>query len=141
MGDRVSISFRKGAWESVALFSHWGGMDFVNLARQYVLELRSEQTTSSVLHALDSGKTRAITAYPLDRLEPDTVMVDFIRYLTRGMDRVKSDYYLGRDWEQGDNSDNGHHVIDLLERQPGESEQERVNDYHADLEWMEQHQL
>jgi hypothetical protein len=100
MGDRVSISFRKGQEESVALFSHWGGRMFVAVARGYVRELKDE--------AQQAGST-----FPLFRLEPQTVMVDFIRMLTQGVTRVQHDYYLGRDKDDGDNSDNGHFVIDL----------------------------
>jgi hypothetical protein len=33
--------------------------------------------------------------------------------LTEGVSRVQSDYYLEKDKEDGDNSDNGHFVIDL----------------------------
>ena len=36
MGDRVSISFKNGSEESVALFSHWGGLDFVKTAEKYI---------------------------------------------------------------------------------------------------------
>jgi hypothetical protein len=100
MGDRVSISFRKGEEESVVLFSHWGGKRFVAAARGYVRELKTE--------AQREGMT-----WPLFRLEPSTVMVDFIRMLTDGVTRVQSDYYLGRSPQDGDNSDNGHFVIDL----------------------------
>ena len=49
MGDRVSISFvnRGGILpygkeierESVALFHHWGGMEFVKIAEEYVKQL------------------------------------------------------------------------------------------------------
>lgn len=100
MGNRASVSFKKDDWESVALFSHWGGMEFVGQARAYALRLARERTERLM---------------PLDRLEPDTVMVDFIRHLTHDMSRVESDLYLGKSSEDGDNSDNGHHVIDLLE--------------------------
>jgi hypothetical protein len=100
MGDRVSISFRKGEQESVVLFSHWGGMTLVAVARGYVRELKTEAQ-------------RAGMTWPLFRLEPQTVMVDFIRMLTAGVSRVQSDYYLEKDKEDGDNSDNGHFVIDL----------------------------
>ena len=100
MGDRVSISFRKGEEESVVLFSHWGGKAFVAVARGYVRELKTEAQ-------------RAGMTWPLFRLEPQTVMVDFIRTLTSGVSRVQSDYYLGKNKEDGDNSDNGHFVIDL----------------------------
>jgi hypothetical protein len=100
MGDRVSVSFRKGKEESVVLFSHWGGRMFVAVARGYVRELKDE--------AQREGST-----FPLYRLEPDTVMVDFIRSLTQGVTRITHDYYLGRTKDDGDNSDNGHFVIDL----------------------------
>lgn len=100
MGDRVSVSFRKADEESVVLFSHWGGKTFVAVARGYVRELKTE--------ARRTGMT-----WPLFRLEPSTVMVDFIRMLTEGVGRVQSDYYLGRTPQDGDNSDNGHFVIDL----------------------------
>ena len=93
MGNRVSISFRNREEESVTLFSHWGGMGFVHAAEDYVNILRSE---------------RSGAMYPLDRLEPSTVMVDFIRHLTTGAERVESDLYLGRSPQDGDNSDNGH---------------------------------
>ncbi len=105
MGDRVSVSFRKGGEESVVLFSHWGGMTLVAVAKGYARELKAE--------AQKAGLT-----WPLYRLEPSIVMVDFIRMLTEGVGRVTSDYYLGRSEADGDNSDNGHFVIDL----DGESE-------------------
>lgn len=50
---------------------------------------------------------------PLDRLDPETVIVDFIRHMTHHMDRVESNYYLGRTADDGDNSNNGHKVIAL----------------------------
>ena len=105
MGDRVSIQFIKGNGdylnESPVLFSHWGGMDFVRLAKEYVLELKEE-----------AEKKKGMT-YPLYRLEPQTVLVDFIRMLTKGQKRVESNFYLGVSSQDGDNSDNGHWVIDL----------------------------
>ena len=42
-------------------------------------------------------------------------MVDFIRHLTKNMDRIESNYYMGKDGNDGDNSDNGHYVFDLTE--------------------------
>ena len=101
MGDRVSISFKMGEDESVALFSHWGGMGFVDRAQDYVNDLHKS-----------TPRNPGIT-HPLDRLEPETVMVDFIRHITKGMERVSSDLYIVKDSSYGDNSDNGHHVIDL----------------------------
>ena len=124
MGDRVSISFSK-AWEgsklrdeSPVLFSHCGGKDFVNDAYDYVRKLKKELEGRS--------------CNPLERLEPGTVMVDFIRHITSRVvnyqlnnpkqkeyyphpDRIMSNYYLGKTDEDGDNSDNGHHEIKLDE--------------------------
>ena len=40
-------------------------------------------------------------------------MVDFIRHITQGSDRVKSDLYLCKDVQDGDNSDNGHWELDV----------------------------
>lgn len=103
MGDRISVSFANGGDESVALFSHWDGEAMVTIAMDY---LRS-------LNGYLKGK---LEMDPLDRLEPNTVMVDFIRYLTKNFNgRVTHNYYLGKDSNDGDNSDNGH-VLFLLER-------------------------
>ena len=99
MGDRVSIQFVNGAEKSVVLFSHWGGMEFVERTRNYVKDL----VATSKLEG---------SMMPLYRLEPDTVMVDFISAITEGK-RVESDLYLGATEHDGDNSDNGHYAIDL----------------------------
>lgn len=95
MGDRISIQFENGGEKSVALFSHWGGMEFVDEAVTYVKEL------------IGNGIT------PLGRKEPNTVMIDFIREITKDMKVVDGDIYLGVDGSDGDNSDNGHFIIDL----------------------------
>ena len=42
MGDRVSIAFKNGQETSVTLFHHWGGMEFVEKARDYVEDLKKE---------------------------------------------------------------------------------------------------
>ena len=111
MGDRVSVSFRNGDEESVVLFSHWGGMAFVECAKDYVRRLKPE--------AEKAGMT-----WPLYRLEPCTVMVDFLRELTAGMARVQSNYYLCRSPQDGDNSDNGHFSIDLQTGEASRVEEE-----------------
>ena len=102
MGDRISIRFVNGDRESVALFSHWGGRAFLKEALQYIRELKKEI----------GEKKEALT--PLGRLEPSTVMVDFIRHLTKDMDRLNRDLYLGKDEDDGDNWNNGHWDIDLI---------------------------
>lgn len=99
MGDRISISFKNGDEESVTLFSHWRGRDLLSSVQQYVKELKAD--------------TGVPAAYPISRGEPNTVMVDFIRWLTKDMPRVTNDLYLGRDESEGDNSDNGHYTYDL----------------------------
>lgn len=102
MGDRVSVSFKQGDEESVAFFSHWGGMSFVATAKKYAKDLIK--------------KHEGETSYPLNRLEPRTVMVDFIRHVTKNQEAVQSDLYIGKDGEDGDNSDNGHHIIELPQK-------------------------
>src|SRR6187397_328018 len=105
MGDRVSVRFANGGRISVALFSHWRGMSFVDQANWYARELCLE-----ILGRDDR------TEWPLVRLEPNYVMVDFIRWLRdTGQidDRDLNDIYLGRDTYDGDDSHNGSHVIDL----------------------------
>jgi hypothetical protein len=112
MGDRVSISFRNGDEESVVLFSHWGGMTMVKDAVEYAKELQKERKNNPENnHGL----------MPLDRLEPSVVMVDFIRQITHKMKRVEGGLYLGKDSEDGDNSDNGHHIIDTEAKYEQES--------------------
>jgi hypothetical protein len=107
MGDRVSVSFANGDEESVVLFAHWGGMAFAETAKQYADDLCVEMLTLP-----------RIGTWPLSRLEPNTVMVDFIRYCIEtgwihATGRVESNYYFGATDSDGDNSDNGHHRIDL----------------------------
>ena len=97
MGDRISISFMKDGEESVAFFSHWDGLWLKKKVTQYVKE-RIPKTDSQML--------------PLDRREPHTVIIDFVSWLTKG-ERMESNYYLGKDGNDGDNSDNGHWIFDL----------------------------
>lgn len=101
MGNRISISFKnEDGLESPVLFSHWRGQDLLNSVRGYLEDLLDEVGNEHML--------------PIQRLEPGTVMVDFIRWLTEGNGRVSHDLYLGRTPKEGDNSDNGHYVIELF---------------------------
>jgi len=56
-----------------------------------------------------------ISTFPLSRLEPNTVMLHFIKYLAEKgqLDSEWGNYYLGIDENDGDNSDNGHFHIEL----------------------------
>ena len=101
MGARISIQFTNGSEKSPVLFSHWGGEEFLDEVNTYLQELKAEVTDK--------------VTEPLDRLSPQTVMVDFIRYLTKDMERSSSNLYLGVDENDGDNSDYGHHEINLAE--------------------------
>jgi len=103
MGDRVSIQFKNGNDYSVALFNHWGGIEFPEVALAYVKDLICENNI----------KYPNNFSNPISRLEPNTVMVDFIREITKNKLRVSSSLYLGKDENEGDNSDNGHWIVDL----------------------------
>ena len=118
MGDRISISFvnsELAIWDgdrkSPAFFSHWAGTSLLDSVETYLDELRGE------IDAMEHPNSQ-----PLDRLEPGTVMVDFIRWMStshgdsqRGS-RITHNFYLGKDENDGDNSDNGHVEIDLADR-------------------------
>ena len=100
MGDRVSISYKKDDEESATLYSHWGGFKFAQEA------LRHAKAVATKRQANREGT-------PLDRLEPATMLVDFIRASTKDMQAVKSDLYLPNPPDRGDNIDNGHFTINL----------------------------
>ena len=137
MGDRVSISFRKEEerWsspndkekiteESPVLFHHWGGTDFPKFAFDWFKALRKHL------------KKNHTGSDPLTRLEPRNLMVQFINAIrdeeafrlhhyenktkdigggTWSIDDNLLSYsiYLGKDSNDGDNSDNGHYTIDV----------------------------
>ena len=104
MGDRVSIQFKDPDGNlSPVLFSHWRGMEFVDEANRYAGGLSEEVKAKNRGHM-----------YPIDRMEAGTVMVDFIRHITKDEERIESDLYLACTENDGDNSDNGHHVIQLI---------------------------
>lgn len=102
MGDRISISFKKNNHESIALFSHWDGETLVEKANEYIKKLKEDIENNKILGCM-----------PLARLEPETVMVDFIRSYTKRLKRLDSNLYLGKNSSDGDNSDNGHQIIIL----------------------------
>jgi len=105
MGNRISISFKNGNDESVYLFSHWDGMDFKKDALKFVDELYKSINT----------ECNGAVSNPISRLEPNTVMINFINWkFPKGL--IKGNYYLGKDEEDGDNSDNGHFAIKVEEK-------------------------
>jgi hypothetical protein len=102
MGDRASVSFRTGKEQSITLFSQGGGQNFFAQAADFAEQIVQE--------SIEKGNFS-----PLYRLEPQTVMVEFVHHLTKNMgyERVESNYYFGVDMNDGDNSGNGHMVVDL----------------------------
>ena len=119
MGNRVSIQFKNKdmEWggESVVLFHHWGGQKFADFAKDWTLKLKED------VKKFSNGKGND----PFSRLEPRNIMVQFIKALSDNYryiednEFVSSDeylshsIYLGKDENDGDNSDNGNHVIEL----------------------------
>ncbi len=125
MGDRVSISFQQQTeWyvkrkkekhmeQSPALFHHWGGTHFPKFAFQWFKDVKAK-------YAKHGGD-------PFTRMEPRNLMVQFIAHMRdheelrydcfnkTGTDEGLLSYsiYLGKDSNDGDNSDNGHYTIDV----------------------------
>ena len=137
MGDRVSISFKNGDEESVALFHHWGGREFPQVALAYAKEFKID---------VDNRKSKEPNlSTPITRMEPEIVMVDFIRHLMamgmgleydydfthkpvkqRPTGRSNDSIYLGKNNSDGDNSDNGRSE----ERRVGKECRSRWSPYH-----------
>ena len=133
MGDRVSISFRQKAEtyggpaaakthleESPALFHHWGGTELPKVAFKWFKKVKED--------------TEGKRSDPFTRLEPRNLMVQLIGTLARekwdqySLGSIFDDkgarkhdtwmthsMYLGKDSNDGDNSDNGHYTIDVDE--------------------------
>ena len=126
MGDRVSISFKDNDKdESPVLFHHWGGTWFPQVALNWMTEFNSR-----------IKKQKGRISDPTSRMESRNLMVQFIGELRQhkqlreciGFEKTtdeKSDptkpiyhdtdishsIYLGKDSNNGDNSDNGHYTI------------------------------
>lgn len=135
MGDRISISFsatynddnhvvvgsKDNTWkrESAVLSSHWSGMGLVEMALDFIQKLQEIQK--------NEGITEKDEFNPLDRFEPDNVMINFIRMLPYKSDydrlskygMISSDFRIVKDESDTDNSDNGHYEIDLSECKKG----------------------
>lgn len=111
MGDRISVSFVNGDTESVSIFSHWGGREFLNEALEYVEEYKTFLKTARK----DEKKNAWLLCGPIGNMDPAVVMVDFIRwYCTKHYKGIIEDtIYLGKDHNDGDNSDQGSWRIDL----------------------------
>lgn len=98
MGDRVSIQFVNGNQKSAVLFGHWAGEDLVKRAKEFV-------------KSFDFGSDTGVST-PLTRREPGLALINFVLwYFDNGFQ--DSGYYIVPTERDGDNSDNGHFLIDL----------------------------
>lgn len=100
MGNRISIQFQQGETKSIVLFSHWRGMSLVEDANIYVKKLIEKYGPD-----YDGMYT------PIARFEPESIMFDFIRTLV--LHGEGDTFHLECTENDGDNSDNGHHIIEL----------------------------
>ena len=73
MSERGNVLFFNEEDNSVIVSSYWGGLGFVTVAIYYAVVLKSEVDTFRQLNPNQST--------PLSRLEPDLIVVDFIRHL------------------------------------------------------------
>jgi len=131
MGDRVSVSFKQNVKmynakerkekeyreESPALFHHWGGTTFPKFAFDWFKSIKKKYGNGG--------------GDPFTRMEPRNLMVQLIAHLRNHADlrydsfnKKTKDFdtddellsysiYLGKDGNDGDNSDNGHYTIDV----------------------------
>ena len=127
MGDRVSISFKdKDGDESIAIFNHWGGTEFPKFAFDWFKEFKKSVNLTARENSSD----------PISRFDSNNMAVQFISWLGKNghyrkcsgfdknengksvfdkplynQDQISHSLYLGKDTNDGDNSDNGHYVI------------------------------
>ena len=127
MGDRVSISFKdKEGDESIAIFNHWGGTEFPKFAFDWFKEFKKSVNLTARENFSD----------PISRFDSNNMAVQFISWLGKNghyrqcsgfdknengksvfdkplynQDQISHSLYFGKDKNDGDNSDNGHYVI------------------------------
>ena len=128
MGDRVSISFKdKDGDESIAIFNHWGGTEFPKVAFDWFKEFKKSVNLTARENSSD----------PISRFDSNNMAVQFISWLGKNrhyrqcsgfdkdesgksvyykplynQDQISHSIYLGKDYNDGDNSDNAHYTID-----------------------------
>ena len=127
MGDRVSISFKDhDDDESIVLFHHWGGVDFPKLALEWFKGFKKDINSTA----------KENSSNPTTRFEARNIMAQFVAYLSSRSDmkecmgfekdkkgkslfnkpiyhqfNLTHSLYFGKNKNDGDNSDNGHYVI------------------------------
>jgi len=125
MGDRVSISFKdKDGDESPSIFHHWGGTWFPQVALHWMTDFHAR-----------IKKEKGRVSDPTSIMESRNLMVQFIGELRQhkqlrectGFEKtdgesdmnkpivhdtdISHSIYLGKEPNDGDNSDNGHYII------------------------------
>ena len=127
MGDRVSISFKdKDNSESITIFHHWGGTEFPKVALEWFKAFKKDVNLTAKENCSD----------PITRFDSNNMAVQFISWLGKNghyrqcsgfdknedgksvfdkplynQDQISHSLYFGKDKNDGDNSDNGHYVI------------------------------
>jgi len=109
MGDRCSIAFVNGDRKSVVLSVNWALPAFVTEVVDYVAALKAE---------IAGLKPENRKAFPIYRMEPDIVIVDFITWFAYEMVRVDEGLYLSKDEESAAN-DGNHFDFDLTKDEEG----------------------
>ena len=128
MGDRVSISFKDNDGdESISIFHHWGGTKFPRVALDWFKAFKKDVNLTA----------KGNVSCPITRFDSNNMAVQFISWLGKNNhyreccgfekdkngkmdlnskpiyndDQISHSMYLGKDQNDGDNSDNGHYVI------------------------------
>jgi len=104
MGNRISIQFRNEGQTSAVLFSHWEGESLKSSVSTYMAWLR---------RILDARKDANEGSSPIDRKEASIVMLDFIRWYFNKENLIDGSFWIETSESHGDNSDNGHWILDL----------------------------
>ena len=129
MGDRVSLSFKdKDNGESITIFHHWGGTEFPKVALEWFKAFQKDVNLTA----------KKNVSCPITRFDSNNMAVQFISWLGKNghyrqcsgfeksengkmdwenakpiynQDQISHSLYFGKDQNDGDNSDNGHYVI------------------------------
>jgi hypothetical protein len=99
MGDRISISFKDDQEESIVFFEHHAG-------------LRLKKGVEAFIKEIDK-KYEKNDHDPYSRREASAIMPVFIAWYAN-KNGIDYNVYLGATKDDGDNSDNGHFVFDLV---------------------------
>ena len=127
MGDRVSISFKDNdGGESISIFHHWGGTEFPKVALEWFKGFKKDINSTAKENSSD----------PTTRFEARNIMAQFLQWIGKNNhyreisgfekdengkaiydkptyrdEQLSHSIYFGKNKNDGDNSDNGHYVI------------------------------